>query len=305
MFEEIEIPRGEEKSEKPIKTASQNKINNSQFYDLITGEDVSWQEIIYDLIRTEQLDPWDINLGILAEKYLEKIRQLEEESFFVSSKVLLACALLLRLKSELLANRFIQELDEQLYGRKEDKKYVLERIELEGELPLLVPRTPLPRFKRVTLQELMSALNKAIETENRRIKKEIKVRQAEKSALVVMPRNDKIPLKDRIAGVFSRLKFHIKDDRVKMPFSQLAPTREEKLSSFLPVLHLTNQERIYVEQEKHYDEIYMMLDKMHLTLKEESEMLEKDPEEMWPEDKIEKAQEDNLELSIEKLSIQD
>ena len=47
-----------------------NRINQDQVYDLITGNDVSWQEIIYDLIRTEQLDPWDINLGLLADKYL-------------------------------------------------------------------------------------------------------------------------------------------------------------------------------------------------------------------------------------------
>lgn len=279
------------------------KINDAQVYELITGEEVSWQEIIYDLIRTEQLDPLDINISILAEKYLEKIRQMEEENFFVSSKVMLACALLLRLKSELLANRFIQGLDEALYGKKDDKKYMLERIQLdEDELPILVPRTPMPRFKRVTLQELMSALNKAIETENRRIKKEIKFRQAEKSALVVMPRHDKIPLKERIVAIFTKIRGHINPQRVKMGFHELAPSKEEKLSAFLPVLHLSNQEKLYLEQEKHFDNIFMMIDKIHMTMKEDLLELETQIEEMWPEDKIEKAQEDfeeNSETIIE------
>jgi segregation and condensation protein A len=261
-----------------------NRINQGQFYDLITGEELSWQEILYDLIKTEQLDPWDIDLSILAEKYLERIRQLEEESFFVSSKVLLACALLLRLKSDILANRFIQSLDELLYGKKEDKKYVLERIELdEDELPILIPKTPMARFKKVTLQELMSSLSKAIDTENRRIKKEIKIRQAEKSALVVMPKFNRINLKDRIIQVYSQIKLSIKKpEKVRITFSEIAPSREEKLSSFLPVLHLSNQERLYLEQHKHYDEIFMMLEKIHLTIRQDENL----EEEQWPEDKI-------------------
>jgi chromatin segregation and condensation protein Rec8/ScpA/Scc1 (kleisin family) len=58
------------------------RINQSQFYDLITGEELSWQGMIYDLIRTEQLDPWDIDIGVLADGYAEKISQLEESNFF-------------------------------------------------------------------------------------------------------------------------------------------------------------------------------------------------------------------------------
>ena len=45
---------------------SDDKIDQDQFFDLITSEELSWQAIIYDLIKTEQLDPWDIDLGTLA-----------------------------------------------------------------------------------------------------------------------------------------------------------------------------------------------------------------------------------------------
>ena len=152
----------------------EDKINQNQFFDLITGEELSWQSIIFDLIKTEQLDPWDIDLGVLADRYVEIIKQLEEADFFISSKVLLACSLLLRLKSEILINSYLQSLDDALYGHEDGKKYELERIEIdEGELPDLVPRTPMSRHKKVTLTELMNALNKAIDTENRRIKREI------------------------------------------------------------------------------------------------------------------------------------
>jgi chromatin segregation and condensation protein Rec8/ScpA/Scc1 (kleisin family) len=150
-----------------------SSVNQEQIHDLLFNREIGWQEIIYDLINTEQLNPWDINIILLSDKYLEKIKEIEEADFFVSSKVLLAASLLLRIKSEILLNRYIKSIDEILFGKKEYVKTSLERIELEDEIPELIPRSPMPRFKKVTLKELMESLNKAIVTENRRIKKEI------------------------------------------------------------------------------------------------------------------------------------
>ena len=247
-----------------------NRIGQGQFYNLITGNDVSWQAIIYDLIKPEQLDPWDIDLGILAENYTLVVEKMEEANFYVSSKVLFACCLLLRLKSEILSNQYLKEIDEAIYGKELDKKYILERINIdEDDLPILVPKTPIPRYKKVTLAELMSALHNAIETENRRIRKDIKQRQAEKSALVVMPRSDRIPLKDRVSGIFEKIKNHIKKpERVHMTFSELAPSREEKLSCFLPVLHLANTDRVYLKQPKQFEEVFMRLEQIQEEIEE-------------------------------------
>jgi len=244
----------------------ENRITSSQFYDLIVGEEFSWQVIIYDLVKTEQLDPWDIDLVVLAQKYHQVIEQMEEADFNVSSKVLLACALLLRLKSEVLLNKYIPNLDELLYGKQENKKYEMERIFIdENELPTLVPRTPMPRHRKVTLNELIGALNKAIETENRRIRREIRQKRAEKSALVVMPNGNKMPLKSMIKIIFQKIRAFLNEpERVKMKYHELAPTREEKIDSFVPVLHLSNDEKLYLEQPQHFGDIHLMLDKQHL-----------------------------------------
>ena len=248
-------------------------INQDQFFNLITSEELSWQTIIYDLIKTEQLDPWDIDLGILSERYVEIITQLEEADFFISSKVLLACSLLLRLKSEILINDYIQNLDDALYGRKDEKRYELERIEIdENELPILVPRTPMARNRKVTLKELMSALNKAIDTENRRIKREITGRQTAKNILKVLPRGVQIPLKVKVKNIFAIITNHIGEKNNSMKFSHLASEREEKLASFVPILHLSNNGKIHLKQDNHFKEIHMAL-KMH---KEELEELERE-----------------------------
>ena len=167
------MAKNEEIEQKP------SKVGQEEIHGLLFGEKLSWQSIIYDLINTEQLNPWDIDLTILAQKFLEKVRALEEANFFVSSKVLLAAALLLRMKSEILLEEDLKSLDEVLFGKKEEKKYAQERIDLDEEIPELIAHTPLPRFKKVTLDELMKALGHAITTENRRIKKVVVAKQQE------------------------------------------------------------------------------------------------------------------------------
>lgn len=239
-----------------------DKIGQNQFFDLITSEELSWQAIIYDLIKTEQLDPWDIDLGVLAERYVEIIQKLEEADFFISSKVLLACSLLLRLKSEILINSYIKSLDEVLYGRKDEKKYELERLEIdEGELPNLVPRTPMARHRKVTLKELMGALNKAVDTENRRIKREIRGRQTKKAILTVMPKGSFVPLKVRVKKIFGVLKGHIEDGNSHLKFSHIASEKEERLASFVPILHLSNNGKIHLRQKEHFGDIHMGLER--------------------------------------------
>jgi len=240
-----------------------DRINQDQFFNLVSSEELGWQTILYDLIKTEQLDPWDIDLGTLADKYVGVIQQMEDADFFISSKILLACSILLRLKSEILINSYIQDLNNALYGNKEEKKYEIEKITIdEDELPILVPRTPMARHRKVTLKELMGALDTAINTENRRIKREIKGRQAEKSALAVIPRSSFVPLKVRVKSIFSIVKNHIGENNDHMKFSHLAPSREEKLASFVPILHLSNNGEIFLRQPNHFQDIHMTL-KIH------------------------------------------
>ncbi|MCX6748733.1 MAG: segregation/condensation protein A [Candidatus Pacearchaeota archaeon] len=234
------------------------KLGQSEVFELLTNNEVGWQAIIYDLINTEQLDPWDIDLGLLANKYLERIKLLEEANFFISSKVLLAASILLRLKSEILLDTYIKSIDEILFGKKEKSKPI-ERLELDpNDLPLLYPKTPLPRYRRVSLQELMSALDQAITTENRRIKKETDKVVREKATEIVLPRS-RINIKDRIRNIYAKILTGFKKRQARIPYSELANNKEERIACFLPCLHLENQQKLFLEQENHFEEIYIWL----------------------------------------------
>ena len=270
------------------------KVSQEQIHDLLFDERLSWQTIIYDLINSEQLDPWDIDLSVLANKYIGKVHELEEANFFISSKVLLAASLLLRLKSEILLSRDLQSLDDILYGKKEEKSYVQERIVLDENIPDLIPRTPLPRHKKVSLQELILALSKALSTENRREHKALILKQHEINAYLPIPKK-LFNLQDKIKGIYSKLKSIFSKSEERIAMSQLSSMdSEERLLTFVSLLHLDNQQKVWLEQDGHFEEIWVLLKEIYEIknkdlierLKKEMEMLE---EEQELETKIEKA----------------
>lgn len=241
-------------------------IGQEQIHNLLFSREIGWQEIIYDLINTEQLDPWNINITLLTDKYLQKIKELEEADFFISSKVLLAASLLIRIKSEILLNKYIKSIDEILFGKKEQKKYSLERIELDEEIPELSLRSPLPRFKKVTLKELIESLDKVINTENRRIKKVIIDKNALRESSLSLPKKS-LSIKDKIHEIYQRIISHLKEDdkKVKITYSDFTgKSREERIISFYPLLHLETQQKVWLHQDTHFDEIYIWLKEVYL-----------------------------------------
>ena len=251
--------------QKEERDSSKNNVKQEQVHDLLFNRKIDWKEIIYDLINTEQLDPWDINITVLTNKYLEKIQNLEETDFFVSSKVLFAAALLLRIKSEVLLNKHLKSIDEILFGGKEQKKYTLERIELDEEIPVLVPKSPMSRVRKVTLQELMDALNKAITTENRRIKKEIVNKNALREVGISLPKKA-FSIKNKIKQIYEKLFGHFEEnkDSTKISFTDfVGESKEERIISFPSLLHLETQKKVWLEQEVHFEEIHIWLKEVY------------------------------------------
>lgn len=264
--EEIGTKREESSQldEKPTNLSKPITVKQEQIHDLLFSKEIGWQEVIYDLINTGQLNPWNIDITLLANKYLEKIQKLEEQSFFISSKVLLAAALLLRIKSEILLNEYIKSIDEILFGKKEKESVrIQERIDLEDEIPELVSKTPIPRFRKVTLKELVESLNKAIVTENRRIKKKIIEKSAIRESSLAIHKK-RFNIKDRVNEIYEKLMegFQEKD---KICFEKLmGEKREEKIIAFSSIIYLENQKKIWVEQNKNFGEIYIWLKENYL-----------------------------------------
>jgi len=119
---------------------------------------------------------------------------------------------------------------------------------------------------------LMSALGKAIKTENRRIKREVVLKQYEREAEAVLP-DRMLDLEAKIAEIYKRLLGIFKNRSERFPFSGLEHgDRDEKIHNFVSLLHLDSQQRIWLEQEKNYEEIWIWL--KHLYEEKNKEMFE-------------------------------
>ena len=228
------------------------------FQILYKEDEVTWQSLLYELVKKEGMNPWDINISLLTKKYIDTIKKLKELDFRISGKVLLAAAILLKMKSNRLLNEDISEFDRLITEEEE----LVEELDLEeqqqykpGERPILIPRTPQPRKRKVSIFDLVNALEKALEVKQRRVLNSIP------------PMDVKIPERKRditevIREVYSRIKsFFMINSQKKLTFTQLVPSqkKEDKIFTFIPLLHLTNQRKVNLEQKEHFGEIEIML----------------------------------------------
>ena len=87
-----------------------------KLYDiLIQKDDVTWQALIQDLIKKGEIDPWDVDISWLAQEYLKEIKKMQEMNFFISGKMILASAILLKLKSEKLLTEGFASLNQIMF----------------------------------------------------------------------------------------------------------------------------------------------------------------------------------------------
>jgi len=231
----------------------QDKLYNM----LMQKDEITWQSIIYDLIRSGEMDPWNIDISLLTKKYLETLKTLKESHFLISGKVVLAAAILLKIKSDRLITEKIANFDSQLFsqGEIEDLDNFgenVERIRLL-ENPKLTIKTPLARKRKVSLNDLMGALQRALEVDQRRTLK--RIREEEHLAKVKIPEK-KVNISILIKDLYSRmLDFFSK--KPTLTFSELVPSdrKEDKIMTFVPMLHLVNHGKIDVDQKEHFGEI--------------------------------------------------
>ncbi len=67
----------------------------------------SWKQLLIDLVVTEKLDPWDIDIIKVAEGFTKMVAEMKQLDFHIPANIILASAILLKYKSNAL--RIYQE----------------------------------------------------------------------------------------------------------------------------------------------------------------------------------------------------
>jgi segregation and condensation protein A len=240
--------------------------NNKVIDVLLKEDDITWQSILTELVRSEQMDAWDIDISLVSDKFMETIKTLEKMDFRISGKMVLASAILLKLKSKQFISQdldnfdklvnFVDELEDEFGDVVDELEYELMNNELlpdGSQKPELIPRTPQPRKRKVSIYDLVSALEKALEVKQRRPTKSdtfVKVEAPPK----------KVDL-DQLIKEVKEMIIKLLNGKDSILFNELIPsqTKEDKVMTFIPCLHLDNMRHIALEQEQHFGEINISL----------------------------------------------
>jgi len=227
---------------------------------LMQKDEITWQNIIYGLVKSEEMNPWDVDVSLLAKRYLETIKKLKETDFLVSGKMVLASAILLRIKSDKLVSHNIAEFDNLLFSNEGELEEVEEYLEDQrsiDEVPELILKTPQPRKRKVVLRDLVGALQRALDFDERR-----KIKKEQREIVLEKPKipEKKIDITELIKNNYDKIKdFFMRSE--KLTFSKLVSSdrREDKILTFIPLLHLYNQNKVILEQKEHFGEIDIKL----------------------------------------------
>jgi len=229
---------------------------------VVKKDDITWKTILLELVNSNKMDPWNIDLRLLAKEYLKFIKGIKQHDFRVSGKIILAAALLLKLKSVRLLEGDLNELDKLFSNTQEEDEDDLGMVDevlpdsvQKMETYKLIPRTPQPRKRKVSIYDLVDALEKALEVKERRVMRsmpslDVEIPKKSLDVTVLMSH-----LYEKINSVF------LQKAKGKIYFDDLVPgdSKEDKIVTFIPLLHLTNQRKIDLEQHNHFGAIEVQL----------------------------------------------
>ncbi|MDW7727595.1 MAG: ScpA family protein [Candidatus Methanoperedens sp.] len=210
-------------------------------------------EILVNLAKSGEIDPWNIDIVEVTDKFLHQVEKLERMDLRVSGRTLLYAAVLLRMKSNVLVEMHEPEdiIDDYDFDDTDDFSV--------SDYP--VPSLPLRRHSRrpVTLQELLSELKKAEKTEKQRAERTKTIKEERRATVrevLSIAHEEDIEsrvgkMKNLLDGLFEKQKY--------VKFSELSRTldRSGKVMAYLAILFLATRKEIWLEQEEIFGEIFI------------------------------------------------
>ena len=203
----------------------------------------TWREFLVDLVKHEEMDPWDIDLARVADNYLASVRALQCMDLRVPANVILASALLLRFKAEALRLDWASDDNEDFFEETPEL--------LKENLPELTLKPNRPRKRKVTLDKLVQAMDEVMKRGRRLPRKRLKPAVLE----VQLP---KASMDEKMASVMEKAHC-LKDAEGVLLFSSMIKEAglDEFALHFLPVMHLVQGQRMLAWQDELFGEIFL------------------------------------------------
>ncbi len=222
--------------------SSQTHANEFDIEALVT--EATWKDVLLELVKKNELDPWGIDITDIVERYVDAVKRMKVLDLRVPANIILAAAILLRLKSELL------QIEEQAGEETNGEPEVPMDYAQPGGITL---RMRLQPKRRVTLDELIAALDEAMKL------KEYKEEAAAPAAVPIHLEHTDIEAE--IESVFSLVRSHA-DSSKMITYSTLCEIANKEnalVSVFVPLLFLASKSNVLLIQETFFGEIVIVL----------------------------------------------
>ncbi|MCZ7393192.1 MAG: ScpA family protein [Candidatus Methanoperedens sp.] len=219
--------------------------------EVTSSEDILEEpiEILVTLAKNGEIDPWNIDIVEVTDKFLRHVEELEKMDLRVSGRTLLYAAILLRMKSNILVEV-------------EEPQEVIEDDSVQFEITdYPVPAMPLRRSSNrpVTLEELLSELKKAEALEKKRMerfKNKTEERRITIEEVLSFAHEEDIEsrvgrMRDLLNELFEKQKY-IKFSDLSTPLD-----RTGRVVAYLALLFLATKKEIWLEQEELFGELYI------------------------------------------------
>jgi len=216
----------------------------------------TWKTMLLDLVRRNKMNPWDIDICLLAQKYLERIQNMQEKNLRIPANAILASSILLRYKAYYIKISSLKEFEDAFdEAQKEKLEEEAKKLAIDFELPTLIA-PKLIRKGSVALDDLVLAIESVLQKHKRkRLLAEINTPKFQ------IPIEDASPQK-KLDELYEKIKM-LADEEGFLHFSELAKEQTilEKAETFIYLLLLSHQQKINIWQEEFFGEIFIALTK--------------------------------------------
>ncbi len=210
-------------------------------------KNATWRDVLMELVESNSIDPWNIDIGKIANEYVQTIRKMRIMDLHIPANMTLAASILLRMKSDTMV-MFKEEVVEDPDGISAARQI--------PEVPELIPKFRLQPHKKVTLAELMDALDEAIRVTEQ---KAIISSEMEAPLDFVVIKED---IDEKIASAYKLIASNMSGDGVieYSKLSRLFSSERGAVSDlFIPLLFLAHRKEVDIAQEQFFGDIMISL----------------------------------------------
>lgn len=201
----------------------------------------AWKEVLLEMIASERLDPWNIDIAVLVNGFLKKIKEMKTIELHIPANIILAAAILLKYKSNVL--RINEETQFEVTTEPEQNEgEEIPKLELISRIP---PKGP------ITLENLMKEMERVMIYDAAGERPRIKTQEE----IMIIPAIH-FDIDKKMDEVFARVKKNA-DHEGLTTFSALLEynTAEEIICTLLPLLHLSQKRMLDLKQDEFFGEI--------------------------------------------------